>query len=71
MNRPFSLLRLASDNPDREEWNTVERMCGKVERLQRIPVQDNANSLYERRKALKKAQVTEGELQLGRVITVD
>ena len=43
MNRPFALLVpavlcLASQNPDREEWNTVEQTCGKVERLQTIPV---------------------------------
>jgi len=63
MNRPFALrplviLCLVSQNPGREEWNAVERMCGKVEGQQRIPVKGNPN-------------LTEGKLQLGRVITVD
>jgi hypothetical protein len=63
MNRPFALLGpmifcSVSQNPDREAWNTVERMCGKAERLRRIPVKGSPN-------------LTEGKLQLGRVITVD
>ena len=57
MNRPFALLLpmilcLVSQNPDREEWTAVERMRGKVERQQRIPVEGNPN-------------LTEGKLQLG------
>jgi hypothetical protein len=68
MNRPFLLLApmvpcLASKNPHREQENTVDRMGGKVERLQRIPDQSNCSKLLH--------DLTESELHLGRAITVD
>jgi len=87
MNRPFALLgpavvRLASQNPDREEWDTVERMRGKVERFQRIPVKGkqliHAVSYAPSRSArisrialIVICDLMQGALQLERVITVD
>ena len=42
---------------DAEKWNTVERMCGKAEWVEKIPSKHDPNSYEEKRKSVKKAEV--------------
>jgi hypothetical protein len=42
---------------DAEKWNTVERMCGKAEWVEKIPSKHDPNSYEEKRKSIKKAEV--------------
>jgi len=42
---------------DAEKWNTVERMCGKVEWVEKMPSKHDSNSYEEKRKSIKEAEV--------------
>jgi len=42
---------------DSEKWNTVERMCGKLEWLEEIPVKGTTDTFNEKRMPVKKAEV--------------
>jgi len=55
----FGLLvfSFGSQTVNAEKCNTIERPCGKVEWLQRIPVKGNTSSYDEKRRAIKKAEV--------------
>jgi len=51
------MIGLFSQTVDPEKWNTVERMCGKLERVEEIPIKGTPSLFTEKRQPIKKAVV--------------
>jgi hypothetical protein len=51
------MIGLHSQTVDPEKWNTVERMCGIVERVEEIPIKGTPSLFTEKRQPIKKADV--------------
>jgi hypothetical protein len=51
------MISLPTQTVDPEKWNTVERMCGKLERVEEIPVKGTTAAFTEKRQPIKKADI--------------